>query len=163
MRLLLLVMLAPLIFSASGCGRAASTAEARQAKIITSTNGESAWEVRGKTQPVPGGLAQIAPTVLHPVEVVYVEPGQRVKKGDKLVEIDADEPKADVRAREATLKEMEASLERLKREPRVSEQNEARANLDSARIARQTAEGIFKRIQPLWHSGAVAEQRYHES
>jgi multidrug resistance efflux pump len=163
MRIALFLLLGCWIGSASGCGRITATAEARHGKIITSTNENGIWEVRAKTQPLPGRIAQIAPAVLHPVEKVYVVPGERVKKDDKLVEIDADEPKADVRAREATLKEMQASLERLKREPRQSEQNEARANLESARITRATAENLFQRLRPLWKSGAVAEQRYHEA
>jgi multidrug resistance efflux pump len=156
-------MLCGLAGSASGCGRVVATAEARQARIITSTNENVSWEVRGKTQPLPGSIAQIAPTVLHPVEKIYVVPGQRVKEGEKLVEIDADEPKADLRAREATLKEMQASLERLKREPRQSEQDEARATLESNRVARETAENIYRRLRPVWKSGAMAEQRYYEA
>src|SRR4051812_40986867 len=37
-------------------------------------------EVPGKTQPVPGKVALIAPVPLHPVEEVKVAPGDRVKK-----------------------------------------------------------------------------------
>src|SRR5262249_52954493 len=63
----------------------------------------AAFEVPGKTQPVPGRLATIAPTVLHPVEEVLVIPGARVKKGQPLVKLDDDEARADVRARTAAL------------------------------------------------------------
>src|SRR5579871_1510705 len=60
-------------------------------------------EVPGRTQCVPGRSATIAPVVLHPVEVVKVAAGDRVKKGQLLVEIDSDEPKADLRNKEALL------------------------------------------------------------
>jgi HlyD family secretion protein len=92
-------------------------------------------EVPGKTQPVPGKAALIAPVPLHPVEEVKVVPGDRVKKDQPLVLIDADEPKADVRAKEAALKELKAGLEKLKAQPREEERAEARAMLESVRVS----------------------------
>src|SRR5260370_21052380 len=60
--------------------------------------GTGSIEVKGLTQPVPGRVATIAPTVLHPVEEVRVAPGDRVQKGQPLVKPDDDEPRAAVRA-----------------------------------------------------------------
>src|SRR5262245_17132026 len=57
----------------------------------------------GKTQPTWGRSALICPVPLHPVDAVLVKVGDRVKKGQVLVEIDHDEPEADVRAKEAIL------------------------------------------------------------
>src|SRR5262249_1029144 len=57
----------------------------------------------GRTQCVPGRRGIIAPVVLHPVIEVLVGLGDRVKKGQPLVKLDADEPEADVRARKAAL------------------------------------------------------------
>ena len=68
------------------------------------------FEVEGKTRPLPKARAEIAPTVLHPVVEVLVVPGDRVKKDQPLVKIDSDEPEAEVRAKKAALKELEASL-----------------------------------------------------
>src|SRR3954465_12872194 len=64
---------------------------------------ESVGEVPGKTQPVPGRMGQIAPAALHPVTRVLVSPGERVKAGQPLVELDSDEPAADVRAKKAAV------------------------------------------------------------
>ncbi len=66
------------------------------------TTASGDWlEVSGRTQPAPGRRALIAPAVLHPVVAVRVKPGDRVKKDQVLVELDADEPKADLRAKKA--------------------------------------------------------------
>jgi RND family efflux transporter MFP subunit len=62
-----------------------------------------AIEVVGRTQCTPQGKAIIAPVPLHPVEEVLVAVGDRVKKGQPLVKIDADEQKAEVRAKKAWL------------------------------------------------------------
>jgi multidrug resistance efflux pump len=160
------LVMAPVLGLVSGCGRSGGQGGPNQALAGERSPGKvgsDSWEVKGKTQPLPGRLAQIAPVVLHPVEKVYVTAGQWVKKDAKLVEIDADEPKADVRAREAAVKEMEASYQRLLKEPRASEHAEARATLLSAKFNRLAAESHFSRLAPLYRSGAVAEQRFHES
>src|SRR5947209_288018 len=65
--------------------------------------GKGLFAVLGKAKCIAGNKAIIAPTVLHPVDEIHVALGDRVKKGDKLVQLDADEPKADVRAKEANL------------------------------------------------------------
>ena len=104
-------------------------------------------ELPGKTQPVPGKSAIIAPVPLHPVEEVKVAPGDRVKKDQPLVIIDQDEPKADVRAKEAALKEMKAGLAKLKAQPREEERAEARAQLESARICVQEQRDYLARLE----------------
>jgi RND family efflux transporter MFP subunit len=60
-------------------------------------------EVTGLTQCAPGRRGIIAPVPLHPVIEVKVQPGQRVKKGQELVTLDDDEPRADVRLKQALL------------------------------------------------------------
>src|SRR5262249_13458527 len=72
--------------------------------------GKGIFTVMGRTRCIAGNKAIIAPTVLHPVEEIHVALGDRVKKGDKLVQLDADEPKADVRAKEANLEAAEILL-----------------------------------------------------
>jgi HlyD family secretion protein len=118
-------------------------------------------EISGKTQPAPGRLAAIAPVVLHPVEKVLVCVGDRVKKGQPLILIDADEPKADDRAKEGALQELLASLERLKAEPRQADQEEARAILHSATVSTEEARRLMERIEPSWRRGSIPDQRYY--
>jgi multidrug resistance efflux pump len=117
----------------------------------------------GKTQPAPGRSAHIAPAVLHPVVEVRVKAGDRVKKDQPLVEIDADEPKADLAAKKAALEATRAGLARLKAEPREEEQKEAEAQLRAAAIALKEAQRYLERIKPGHEQGVVPEQRYHEA
>ncbi len=96
-------------------------------------------ELIGKTQPAPGRSAKIAPVPYEPVEEIKVAVGVRVKKDQDLLKIDSDEQEARVRAKKASLAEMEASLGRLKEEPREEDQKEARAILESAKVSAREA------------------------
>src|ERR1700685_3110644 len=60
-------------------------------------------EVVGLTQCAPGRRGSIAPVPLHPVVQVKVVPGDRVKRGQELVKLDDDEPRADVRIKREVL------------------------------------------------------------
>ena len=88
-------------------------------------------EVAGKTQPAHGRQATITSIVLHPIIAVFVAPGDRVKAGQKLIEMDRDEPEAEVRARKADVAELEASLARIKAIPH-EERAKAKAELEAA-------------------------------
>src|SRR5438445_1336304 len=96
---------------------------------------KAAPEFPGVTQCVPGRSATIAPVVLHPVEEVKVVPGERVKKGQPLVRIDDDEPKADLRNKEALL--------------------------DSVRVTAKASQLYAQRLEAI--HAAVSEQRLHEA
>jgi multidrug resistance efflux pump len=119
--------------------------------------------VAGKTQPAPGKCAKIAPTVLHPVEEVLVSVGAKVKKDQVLVKIDEDEPKADMLAKKAAVTEMEASLARLRAEPREHDIEEAEAAVETYRVAARAAKMLLDRLEPAWAKGAIPEQRYHDA
>jgi multidrug resistance efflux pump len=119
--------------------------------------------VAGKTQPAPGHVGIIAPAVLHPVTEVLVQVGDHVNKGQALVKLDSDEPEADVRGKQAAVKEMRASLARLQAEPRQQELQEAEAALESNQVTARAARAFYDRIDPLWKTGSISEQRYHEA
>jgi RND family efflux transporter MFP subunit len=68
---------------------------------------------------------------------VLVAPGDRVKKDQVLVKLDADEPEADVRVKEAAM--------------------------DSAKAALQEARRYQPRIEQLYRSGSVSEGAYHQA
>jgi RND family efflux transporter MFP subunit len=72
-------------------------------------------EVAGRTECPPKKRAMITPVPLHPVEVVHVAVGDRVKKEQPLVELDADEQKAVVRAKTAALENAEVMFKEAKR------------------------------------------------
>jgi multidrug resistance efflux pump len=121
----------------------------------------SPWQVKGTTRPAPGRRGVIAPVPLHPVIEVKVKPGDRVTKGQVLVRLDADEARADVRAKKAALAGQEAALARLKAHPHEQQRAEARAALDSARATAQEAREVLERLAPLDEQGAVPERTVH--
>ena len=147
-------------FGAHLVWHAATPAEALATQAPAPASGDL---VPGKTQPAPGRSARIAPAVLHPVVEVLVKAGERVKKDQRLVEIDADEPKADLAAKKAILEAARASLARLKAEPRDEEIKEAEATLHVAEVSLKEAQHYSERIRPGWEQGVVPEQRYHEA
>jgi len=119
-------------------------------------------DISGRTQPAPGRSGTIAPVVLHPVEEILVKVGDRVKKDQVLIKIDADEQQAVVRAKKAARAEMEASLAKFKAQPRAEERAEAKAALESVRVSLKEARRFMDRVEELWASGTISEKVYFE-
>ena len=92
----------------------------------------SALEVEGRTQVVPGRRAVLAPVPQHPIEEVLVAPGDRVKKDQVLIKMDADEPEADVRNKKALLEGAIITRQEARRALEVAEQ--ARDTLPERRL-----------------------------
>jgi HlyD family secretion protein len=59
--------------------------------------------------------------------------------------------------------ELEASLARLKAEPRQHDIDEAEAALETYRVAARANKQLLERLQPAWDKGAISEQRYHDA
>ncbi len=113
-------------------------------------------EFAGRTQPAQGRQALLTSIVLHPIIGVYAAPGDRVKAGQKLIEMDRDEPEAEVRSRKAEVVELEASLARIKAMPRAEERAQAKAELEAARATKTGANEQLARLTPLLNSGSLA-------
>ncbi len=118
--------------------------------------------VPGKTLPAPGRISEIAAAVMHPVERVLVKPGDVVKAGQPLVEIDSDEPQADVRAKQAAVQELSSALAKLKAMPRAEERAEARAQLEGAQVATLAAREYLERLASLRATDAVSAREFIE-
>jgi membrane fusion protein (multidrug efflux system) len=95
------------------------------------------FEAKGKTQPTAGRRALLAPVPLHPVTEVRVQPGDRVKKGQVLIQLDDDEPQADVRAKKAVV--------------------------ESNRLYLKEARRYLAAVEGLHASGALPEVTYHQA
>jgi multidrug resistance efflux pump len=104
----------------------------------------------------------VAPAVLHPVVEVMASPGDRVKKGQPLVKLDDDEPRADVRSRKAALESAEIALKEAGRHLAASKRAYdvgalPGADYDAARVGALKAEQIsapprrrWRRRRPNW-------------
>lgn len=101
--------------------------------------------------------------IQHPVTKVLVAPGDRVKAGQPLVELDSDEPEAEVRAKRATVAELQAALARVKAMPRAEERAEARATLEGAEATTREAREYFGRVEKLRADDAVSARQHREA
>jgi RND family efflux transporter MFP subunit len=115
-----------------------SSAQSRsEEKISAAPEAAGVFVVRGQTQCVPGRKGILAPAVLHPVTDVMVAVGDTVKKGQPLVQLDADEPEAEVRVKKAIH--------------------------ENADIARLEAKRYLASLEKLQAQGAIPEQRIHDA
>jgi RND family efflux transporter MFP subunit len=119
----------------------------------------------GRTQCVPARRGVIAPVVLHPVIEVLAGPGDRVRKGQALVRLDADEPEADVRARKAALEGAHVALEEAKRTLEAVEKGRpgggvSEATFRSARAAVQKAEADVRAAEAALASAEAELEHY---
>jgi RND family efflux transporter MFP subunit len=93
-----------------------------------------AFTVSGRAQCAPGKKATIAPVPLHPVVEVRIAPGDRVKKEQKLIKLDDDEPQADVRNKLAIL--------------------------EAARVCQKEATRYYKRLEENYKHAAISEASF---
>ncbi|MCS7168429.1 MAG: efflux RND transporter periplasmic adaptor subunit [Gemmatales bacterium] len=105
---------------------------------------------------------QIAAAVPGLVLEVYVDVGDRVKKGEPLLRVDDRHWRAQLEQARAQLKHAEAQLARLQALPRLEEVLPARARVAAARSSLAIAEDLYRRVQRLWPSGHVAEEEYNQ-
>jgi membrane fusion protein, multidrug efflux system len=79
------------------------------------------------------------------IAAIHVENGQDVEKGAPLFDIDTSVEEADLKNNLATLKNNELTLDRQRQLTATG--NTAKANLDSAQMARDTAEAAVERVR----------------
>lgn len=103
---------------------------------------------------------QIAPAVPGLVLEVYVEVGQRVRKGDPLLRVDDRHLQAQLEQAKAQLAYFEAQLAKLEAMPRPEEVPPARARLAAAQTSLALAQDLFQRVQKVWPRGVIAEEEY---
>ncbi|XKE44930.1 biotin/lipoyl-binding protein [Halomonas organivorans] len=93
----------------------------------------------------------------EPVRRWAVEEGERVARGQVLLELDGRRLEAELASARGELAEAEARLAELRRGPRPETLAAARAELDRALAVLTLAETTFRRRQALFERGAVAE------
>jgi multidrug resistance efflux pump len=111
----------------------------------------------GRTEPSPGRVATLAPTVLQPVKEVLVSEGASVKKDQALIRFDDDEARAAVRGKKAKVDELEASLARARDQPRDRKLAELKANLEKAKVTTKGAREKLRKLEHLAEKGAAPE------
>jgi HlyD family secretion protein len=151
---MLLIGVASLLKSAESLPQAQARTEKPAPAAPVPANGR--LRLVGKTEPAPGRIGSIATMQIHPVTKVHIAPGDRVREGQVIVELDRDEPEAEVRAHQAEVVQLQASLARLKAVPREQERDKARAELEAAKATAKGAREHLLRISALLHKEAIA-------
>ncbi|NII11462.1 HlyD family efflux transporter periplasmic adaptor subunit [Oleiagrimonas sp. C23AA] len=80
---------------------------------------------------------------------IGVKEGQRVKKGQFLVQLDASQTRADLAASRARAAQQQAALEKADNGPRKEDIDQARARLASANAQAKDARAYYARLKPL--------------
>lgn len=87
-----------------------------------------------------------------------VEPGQKVKKGDIILELDNEELKHELKQAEYRLNQEKIQLEKLLKGTRAEELEKAKIKLDEAELLYNTALVDYEKNQGLYESGAISQK-----
>ncbi|RJQ57378.1 MAG: HlyD family efflux transporter periplasmic adaptor subunit [Desulfobacteraceae bacterium] len=92
------------------------------------------------------------------IEALFVEEGDRVKKGDVLGTLEMERLKASLLRAEALVEAQSHAVERLENGTRPEEIAQAEANVHAAEVDLENARRTFERLQKLSRSGASSQQ-----
>ncbi len=92
------------------------------------------------------------------IEALFVEEGDRVKKGDVLGTLEMERLKASLSRAEARVEAQRHAVERLENGTRPEEVAQAEANVHAAEVDLENARRTFERLQKLSRSGASSQQ-----
>jgi HlyD family secretion protein len=124
-------------------------------------------EVRNRPEVVQGEIAatqfNVAAKIAGRVIRFYVSPGQRVKPGDPLLEIDSPELQAKRDQARAAQEQAAAISEKAQRGARPEEIDQARGAFERAEVAENLARLTYERMERLFRDGVVPEQRKDEA
>lgn len=142
-------------------------------------DGSSEWQTDGEPPAAEGGEAGLADLphtvtysgIVEPRRSVVVTPkaqgrvaevrfevGDRVRKGDLLVRIEADEIRLQVRQAAAALELAEANLARVRAGARPEERSQAQAVVDQARASFEAAKEAYERSKILFEENVISRQ-----
>lgn len=139
-------------------GTQPSSEKSSNSTAAQSTNGEELLTVSGYI--IPRERIEISPRFMAEVEWIGVKKGDKVKKGDILVKLDAREYKASFAQAEAELKAAKSRLEELMNGTRIEEIEQAEANLKLAEAELKNAEALLKRREKLLKEKSISEEEY---
>jgi HlyD family secretion protein len=112
---------------------------------------------------VEGDYVLLAPNEVAQVESIAVKRGDRVKPGEKLVELEKDDAEIAVAQAQAALAEAEAQLANLKIGKRPEEIAVLEAAVRSARAQADDARRTLSRTQDLLKRGVASQAQYDDA
>jgi len=106
----------------------------------------------------PRRTVTVTPKISGRVEKVLFEMGDRVKKNDLLVAIEASELDVQVRQAQASVSLARASLDKVRSGARPEERAQVRALVDQARSNLEAARLVYERTKLLYDENVVSKQ-----
>ncbi|PRX27732.1 RND family efflux transporter MFP subunit [Orenia metallireducens] len=167
--IMVLLILGVTVTALTGCGskqaKEASTQEKPQevtgipVEAITAKTGEitNYITVTGTAKAVKS--ADLTPQLQKKVIEVLVDEGDRVEAGDKLIQLDQADIKAQVAEAQTGLKAAQAALEELLAGSRQEEIDKLTAQVEQAKASYEQKERDYKRYQRLFDKEAVSKQQ----
>ncbi|MBC7107128.1 MAG: HlyD family efflux transporter periplasmic adaptor subunit [Firmicutes bacterium] len=154
---LLLAGLAVLLAWRHGAGREQGfqTVTVRRADVVASVSAS------GLVEPVE--TVNLSFKNPGTVRAVHVREGEEVREGQLLIELDEADQQAQVLSAEANLRSATARLEQLLAGNRPEEIEQARAEAEAARAARDAAEAQLKRMETLAAEGYVSAKELEDA
>ncbi len=165
------VLLFPaLLLPLSGCGRGGAEEERPSTSwpvpVVTApverTTLHPFLEILGVVEAVPEKTALVTARTGGVVEKIRVLPGERVKKGRVLVELDPRPAQAALAGAEARLAEKKAVLEKLRRGPRPQEVEAARKEVAKAEASLEAWKAKAAALEPLMRRKEISPVQYGE-
>jgi HlyD family secretion protein len=170
------VILAIALIAGTGCGASRAPADAPKAGEESS---EGAIKVRaaavekrtlsetisglGKCEALPDRLASAAPAIEGQVARIFVKLGDRVTRGQPIVELDARIAKANLDEKTATREAARASKKLLEAPPRPEELKSQELAVEQAKIAHDKAQAALDRLRPLAERQQISPAQIYEA
>jgi RND family efflux transporter MFP subunit len=117
----------------------------------------------GRCEALPNQLATLTPAVEGHVHQLLVNQGDRVKKGQPIVELDRAVAQADLAEKSAAVDGLKASLALLKSLPRPDERRATELAIEQAKLAVERTKRIADRLRPLLARHEIAEMQLYEA
>jgi len=126
---------------------------------VSVRRGRIHWRIAANGR-VEGASGEIPLSFAVPgrIRAIFVEEGERVRRGQILAELENAEHRARVEAERALVAKAEAQLELVRAGARIEEKEHARAALDEARAVAAHAEATYRRAQQLYERGILSRE-----
>ena len=141
------VILTLMVGTLSGCTSVDSEDGEGEMEIVTVERGSLATSVTATGSILPSSEATLSFQIGGQVSGIAVEAGERVQKGQVLIQLDIRDLELQVQSAEATLASAQAQLDQLQAGPRPEEVAAAEANLAAAQSALNAAAAERQRLE----------------
>ncbi len=111
---------------------------------------------------IPRDKIEVSSKIIGRVKEIYIEQGDVLKKGDKILEIEDEEYAAQVKIAEARVASLKARLAELKAGSRPQEIASAKSNVASAEATFKMREADLERLKKLAEEKIISAQEFDQ-